>query len=89
VIQSKRDGRALALRIIYNDVRLFFADVMSPLKGLLEGQIGWTSSDYGTFRVLTRWFNVFLLMLIFGGIILDKVGVRITGFGSVFDYGDR
>jgi len=61
----------------------FFADVMSPLKGLLEGQIGWTSSDYGTFTSAYGWFNVFLLMLIFGGIILDKVGVRITGFGSV------
>ncbi|NMD02782.1 MAG: major facilitator superfamily domain-containing protein 1, partial [Bacteroidales bacterium] len=25
------------------------------------------------------WFNVFLLMLLFGGIILDKMGVRFTG----------
>jgi nitrate/nitrite transporter NarK len=55
---------------------------MSPLKGLLEGQIGWTSSDYGTFTSSYGWFNVFLFMLIIGGIILDKLGVRITGLSA-------
>lgn len=60
----------------------FFTDVMSPLKGLLEGQIGWTSSDYGTYTSSYGWFNVFLVMLILGGIILDKIGPRITGVGA-------
>jgi len=56
----------------------FLADVMSPLKTLLE-QNGWSSSDFGIFTSAYGWFNVFLLMLIFGGIILDKMGVRFTG----------
>ncbi|HNX80321.1 MAG TPA: MFS transporter, partial [Prolixibacteraceae bacterium] len=57
----------------------YLTDVMAPLKGLLEGQIGWTSDDFGTFNSAYGWFNVFLLMLIIGGIVLDKMGVRFTG----------
>lgn len=57
----------------------YLTDVIAPLKGLLEGQIGWTSDDFGTFNSAYGWFNVFLLMLIIGGIILDKMGVRFTG----------
>ncbi len=60
----------------------FLSDVMSPLAGLLESQLGWTRTDYGTYTGSYGMFNVFLLMLIFGGIILDKLGIRITGFGS-------
>jgi nitrate/nitrite transporter NarK len=56
----------------------FLADIMAPL----EGQLGWSRSEYGTFTGSYGWFNVFLLMLIFGGIILDKLGVRITGVGA-------
>jgi len=55
---------------------------MAPLAGLLEGQLGWSRADYGTFTSSYGWFNVFLLMLIFGGIILDKLGVRMTGMGA-------
>lgn len=60
----------------------FLTDIMAPLAGLLEGQLGWTRSEYGTFTSSYGWFNVFLFMLILGGIILDKVGVRITGMGA-------
>jgi MFS family permease len=57
----------------------YLADVMAPLKGLLEGQLQWDSSDFGFFTSAYGWFNVFLIMLIIGGIILDKMGVRFTG----------
>lgn len=57
----------------------YLTDIIAPLKGLLEGQIGWTSADFGIFNSAYGWFNVFLLMLIIGGIILDKMGVRFTG----------
>ncbi|MBF6627521.1 MAG: MFS transporter [Proteiniphilum sp.] len=60
----------------------FLTDIMAPLAGLLEGQLGWSRADYGTFTSSYGWFNVFLLMLIFGGIILDKLGVRMTGMGA-------
>ena len=60
----------------------FLTDIMAPLAGLLEGQLGWSRAEYGTFTSSYGWFNVFLLMLILGGIILDKLGVRITGVGA-------
>ncbi|HAM99957.1 MAG TPA: oxalate:formate antiporter [Marinilabiliales bacterium] len=57
----------------------YLTDVIAPLKGLLEGHLGWGSSDFGFFNSAYGWFNVFLGMLIIGGIILDKMGVRFTG----------
>ncbi|HPD65350.1 MAG TPA: MFS transporter [Bacteroidia bacterium] len=57
----------------------YLADVMAPLKPLLESQKAWSSTEYGFFTSAYGWFNVFLLMLILGGIILDKMGVRFTG----------
>ncbi|GAB4277492.1 MAG: hypothetical protein Kow0068_00620 [Marinilabiliales bacterium] len=58
----------------------YLTDVMAPLKGLLEQQLGWDSAEYGIFTSAYGWFNVFLFMLIIGGIILDRMGVRFTGF---------
>ena len=65
----------------------FITDVMAPLEDLLtkttaEGGLGWTSDDYGFFSGAYGYINVFLLMLFFGGIILDKCGVRFTGVMS-------
>lgn len=57
----------------------YLADVMAPLKGLLEQQLTWTSAEYGFFTSAYGWFNVFLFFLIIGGIILDRMGVRFTG----------
>jgi nitrate/nitrite transporter NarK len=57
----------------------YLADVMAPLKPLLEKELLWNSAEYGIFTSAYGWFNVFLLMLILGGIILDKMGVRFTG----------
>ena len=59
----------------------FISDVMAPLDTLLT-EMGWTSSDYGWFTSAYGWFNVFAFMLIIGGIMLDKFGVRITGIIS-------
>lgn len=57
----------------------FVADVASPLKPLIEQQLRWSSSEYGLYTSAYGWFNVFLGMLILGGILLDKVGARIAG----------
>lgn len=65
----------------------FITDVMSPLEVLLTkstaaGGLGWSSDDYGFFAGSYGLINVFLLMLFFGGIILDKMGIRFTGIMS-------
>ena len=62
----------------------FVNDVMSPLETLLEaspaeGGLGWTPGDYGFFSGSSGLINVFLLMLFFSGLILDKMGIRFTG----------
>jgi MFS family permease len=60
----------------------YLADVMSPLEQMLEEQLHWSAADYGWYTGAYGWFNVFLFFLIFGGIILDKMGVRFTGLMS-------
>lgn len=60
----------------------FLTDALSPLMTMLEKQMGWTSIEFGQFNWAYCWFNVFLFMLIFGGIILDKLGVRFTGIAT-------
>lgn len=65
----------------------FFTDVMSPLEPLLTAQLGaegglglgWSSSEYGWFSGAYGLMNVYLLLLFFGGIVLDKFGIRFTG----------
>lgn len=57
-------------------------DVMAPLKGMLEADLKWTSGEYGFFTGAYSFLNVFLLMLIWGGLILDKFGIRFTGMLS-------
>lgn len=54
-------------------------DIMAPLQGMLEGQLGWTSGEFGMFTGAYSFLNVFLLMLIWGGLILDRFGIRLTG----------
>ena len=70
---------ALAVVVFTMLCGYYLTDVMAPLKTMLEQQLSWSSSEYGTFTGAYGWFNVFLLMLILGGIILDKMGVRFTG----------
>ena len=60
----------------------FMTDVMAPLKPMLEATLGWDSENYGLFTSAYGWFNVFFLMLFFGGLILDKMGMRFTGILS-------
>jgi len=61
-------------------VNYYFYDALSPLKDLLSKQLGWSSSDYGFFVAAYSIPNVFLAMAVIGGIILDKIGIKITGF---------
>lgn len=61
----------------------YLTDAMAPLQERLQANLSWTASDYGLFTSGYGWFNVFLLMLVFSGMILDKMGVRFTGVLSI------
>ena len=59
-----------------------FVDMLSPLKELLETELNWNSSTFGTYAASEYFLNVFCFFLIFAGIILDKMGIRFTGILS-------
>ena len=58
-----------------------FVDVMSPLMSLVEGNLGWSSSTFGTYAASEFILNVCGFLLI-AGVILDKLGVRFSGILS-------
>lgn len=65
-------------------VNYYFYDAFSTLKDLLTKEFGFTNTDYGLFVSFYSIPNTFLLMAVVGGIILDKLGIRRTGFMFVF-----
>lgn len=62
----------------------WFQDFFSGLKGLMESELGFTSEEFGRLIGLTTIANMFG-MIIVGGIILDKWGIRLAGivFGAL------
>ena len=61
-----------------------FWDIVSPLSTTLkaspaEGGMGWSAEEYGFYAGSYSIFNIFLLMLFWSGLILDKCGIRFTG----------
>ena len=90
-LSDSKSARWAALLIVSFTMMFgyFFTDVMSPLEPLLTAAkedgglgLGWSSDEYGFFSGAYGYFNVFLLLLFFGGIILDKFGIRFTGIMS-------
>jgi MFS family permease len=81
ILSESKTARWTALLIVSFTMfaGYYLADVLAPLKGLLEGQLTWDSSEYGFVTGAYGWFNVFLFFLIIGGIILDKKGARFSG----------
>lgn len=81
-LKESKKARWIALIIVSLSMfgAYFFNYTLSPVKPMLESILGWNSTDFGIYTSSYTWFNVFLFMLIFSGIILDKLGVRITGF---------
>ncbi|MDR0955185.1 MAG: MFS transporter, partial [Rikenellaceae bacterium] len=85
IVQKMRDSKALRWSVL-GMVSLsmmsgyIISDIVAPLKTLLEqAPTLWNSTDYGVFTSGYGWLNIFLLMLIFSGMILDRMGIRFTG----------
>ena len=75
---------ALAIVAFTMMAAYYVNDVVAPLKSMLEALpaengLGWTSSDFGIYTGAYSFLNVFCLMLIWGGLILDRFGIRFTG----------
>jgi len=61
----------------------YFYDALSPLQDLIQEKLKFSGSDWGLFNSAYSFPNTFLAMAVIGGIILDKMGIRITGFSFV------
>ncbi len=59
-----------------------FTEVISPLKPIMERTLAMNSSDYGFITSAYGIFNVFLLMLVIVGILLDRFGIRFSTISS-------
>ena len=70
---------ALAIVAFTMMAAYYVNDVMAPLKNMLESDLAWTSTEFGFFTGAYSFLNVFLLMLIWGGLTLDRFGIRFTG----------
>ena len=57
----------------------YFYDALTPIKSVLSEHLGFSSTDYGIVQGFYAFPNTFLLMAILGGIILDRIGIRVTG----------
>mgnify|MGYP000431224639 CR=1 FL=1 len=70
---------ALAIVAFTMMAAYYVNDVVAPLKTMLETDLKWDSSEFGLFTGAYSFLNVFFLMLIWGGLILDRFGIRFTG----------
>ena len=89
VKKTMRDSAAIRWTMLILLSALMFAtywfqDFYGGLKGLMESELGFTSEEFGRVIGLTTIANM-VGMIIVGGIILDKWGIRLTGivFGGL------
>ncbi|MDT8400983.1 MAG: MFS transporter [Bacteroidales bacterium] len=89
VKKTMRDSAAIRWTMLILLSALMFAtywfqDFYGGLKGLMESELGFTSEEFGRVIGLTTIANMFG-MIIVGGIILDKWGIRLAGlvFGGL------
>jgi MFS family permease len=55
-------------------------DALSSIKDVLHRELGIGETDYGLIVGMYAFPNTFLAMAVIGGIILDRLGIRKTGF---------
>lgn len=84
MLKTLRDNPAmrwfvLVLSSIVMFFNYYFYDALAPLKDLMLINLGIDSTGYGLFVSAYSVPNTFLFMAVLGGIILDKIGIRITG----------
>ena len=88
-VKTLRDSAAMRWTVLILLSALIFAtywfqDFLGGLKGLMESELGFTSEQFGKILGMTTVANM-VGMIIVGGIILDKWGIRVAGlaFGGL------
>lgn len=79
-LRDSKIARWIALLLISTTMffAYFFVDVVAPFQTELERIYKWTPEVFGMLGGSEFFLNVFAFMLIFSGIILDKMGIRFT-----------
>ena len=82
VQRTSRDSKLMRWSMLVLISVLFFAtywfqDVFSPLKELMESELGIKSGEFGIVVSATTWANC-LGMILVGGFILDRWGIRLS-----------
>ena len=82
---QKRAIRWLILLIVSLVIasNYYVYDAMSSIKAIMQNELGFSSTDYGLIVSFYSFPNTFLLMTVFGGIFLDRFGIRKTGFAFI------
>jgi len=62
----------------------YIYDSITPLAPLIKHDLGFTGTEYGLLFSAYSAANVFLFLLIFAGILVDKMGVKLSGILYVF-----
>ncbi len=57
----------------------YIYDSISPLGTLIKGQLGFSGAEYGLLFSFYSVANVFLFMLLVGGVLVDKLGLKVSG----------
>lgn len=70
----------LALTSLAVGATYYVYDSISPLQELFKKELGFNSTQYGFLFSSYSFLNTFLLLALFGGIILDLIGIKKTGF---------
>lgn len=73
---------ALTLLVIAMAGGYMMLYALSPLQGLLQALKGWSSGDYSLYSAAEPFLNVFCGLLLVGGILLDRFGLRRTVTGA-------
>lgn len=83
-LRDSKSARWIALLILSFTMfaAYMFTEVISPLKPILERSYAWDSSDFGVVTSSYGLFNVFFLMLLLVGVLLDKFGIRFSTITS-------
>ncbi len=79
VTRAMRWGFLLLVSVVIA-VNYYTYDAMSSIKAVMQTELGISSTQYGFIVSFYSFPNTFLLMTVFGGIFLDKFGIRRTGF---------
>ena len=70
----------LALMSLFCFAQYYIYDSITPLASMIKSQLNYTGAEYGLLFSAYSAANVFLFMLILSGVIVDKIGIKSSGY---------